>query len=64
MKDKAISRNVANLILMIFLLNALMSIANLIQDGAILRRVIPAVGWSIASLIWIALSTGRIRREN
>jgi hypothetical protein len=49
-----ISRTLFIVILLIFLLNVIISTANVIEDGALLRRVIPAVSWSIATLIWIA----------
>ena len=40
-------------ILLILILNAAISTGNLIQDGAILRRIIPTASWSIAVIGWI-----------
>ena len=42
------------MILLIFLVNAVFSTVNEIEDGFLLRRVIPAVCWSVATIIWIA----------
>lgn len=42
-------------ILLILILNAAISTGNLIQDGAILRRLIPVTSWSIATIGWIVL---------
>jgi fumarate reductase subunit D len=54
MQNSNISKTVFIVILLIFLLNAIISTANVIEDGAILRRVIPAVCWTLAAIIWIA----------
>jgi len=55
MQNINISRTLSILILLIFLLNAIVSTANIIEDGALLRRVIPAACCGIATVIWIAI---------
>ncbi|HEC88865.1 MAG TPA: hypothetical protein ENI52_06085 [Thermoplasmata archaeon] len=50
-QNSNISRTFFIEILLIFLLNAIISTANVIEDGALLRRVIPTVCWSIAIMI-------------
>jgi hypothetical protein len=40
--------------LLFFLLNAVISTANVMEDGALMRRVIPAVCWGVATILWIA----------
>jgi hypothetical protein len=37
------------------------STANLIEDGALLRRVVPALSWILATVIWIAVHLGRAK---
>ena len=59
MQNKKISRKLFIVILSILLINAVISTANLIEDGALLRRVIPAVSWSIATIIWIGAYLSR-----
>jgi hypothetical protein len=54
MKNGNISKILYMVILLILLVNAVTSTANVIEDDAILRRVIPAVCWSFAALIWTA----------
>jgi len=54
MQNRHISRTLFIVIMLVFLLNAIISTVNVIEDGALLRRVIPAVCWSIATIIWIA----------
>lgn len=54
MQDSNISSTLFIVILLVFLVNAIISTANVIEDGASLRRVIPAVWWVIATIIWIA----------
>ena len=54
MKNGNISKILYIVILFILLVNAVTSTANVIEDDAILRRVIPAVCWSIAAIIWTA----------
>jgi hypothetical protein len=51
MKNRNIPRTLFIVILLIFLVNAISSVAKAIEDGA---SFIPAVCWSIASIIWIA----------
>jgi hypothetical protein len=41
------------IIALIILVNAVLSVMNLIQDGALLRRLIPAVCWSLGFVFWI-----------
>ena len=48
-------------ILLILILNAAISAGNLIQDGAILRRIIPIVSWSIATIAWIVIYIKKYR---
>jgi hypothetical protein len=64
MQNSNISRTLFVVTLLIFLLNAIISTANVIEDGALLRRVIPAVCWSIATIIWIASYLGKAKGEN
>lgn len=66
MKNGNISKILYMVILLILLVNAVTSTANVIEDDAILRRVIPAVCWSIAALIWTAVyfMKGRIGETN
>jgi hypothetical protein len=54
MQNWHISRTLFIVTMLVFLLNAIISTVNVIEDGALLRRVIPAVCWNIATLIWIA----------
>jgi len=54
MQDSNISRTLFIVTLLIFLVNAITSAANVIADGAILRRIIPAACWCIATIIWVA----------
>jgi len=58
-----ISRTLFIVILLIVLINAILSTANLIEDGVILRRVIPAVSWTIGTIIWIVAYLKKQRRE-
>ena len=58
-----ISRTLFIVILPIFLANALISTANVIEDGAVLQRVIPAVCWSIATIIWIVSYLRKVKGE-
>ena len=48
-------------ILLILILNAAISAGNLIQDGAILRRIIPIVSWGIATIAWIVIYIKKYR---
>ena len=48
-------------ILLILILNAAISAGNLIQDGAILRRIIPIISWSIATIGWIVIYIKKYR---
>jgi hypothetical protein len=41
-------------VLIIFILNAVISTLNVIEDGALLRHVFPAISWSIGVIIWTA----------
>jgi hypothetical protein len=54
MQDNNISRTLFIVILLILLVNTITSAANVIENGAILRRVIPAACWGIATIIWVA----------
>jgi len=62
MQNIHISRTLSIVILLILLLNAIVSTANVIEDGALLRRVIPAVCWGIATVIWIAIYLSKSKR--
>ena len=64
MKNNKISGVLFAVILLILLLNAVISIANIVEDGAILRRVIPAVSWSIATIFWVVAYLRKNKREN
>ena len=64
MQNRDISRTLFIVILLIFLLNEIISTTNVIEDGALLRRVIPAVSWSIATIIWIASYLRKAKGEN
>lgn len=64
MRDRNISRTLFIVILLILLINAISSTANLIEDGALLRRVIPAVSWSVATIIWIIFYLRKDKRED
>ena len=59
-----ISRTLFFVILPIFLVNAIINTANVIEDGAVLQRVIPAVCWSIATIIWIVSYLRKVKGEN
>ncbi len=62
MQNINISRTLFIVIFLIFFLNAIISTANVFEDGALLRRVIPAVCWGIATVIWIATYVGKRKR--
>jgi hypothetical protein len=64
MQNSNISRTLFIVILLIFIINVIISTANVIEDGTLLRRVIPAVCWSIATIIWIALYLRIPKRKN
>ena len=64
MQNNNLSRTLFFVILLIFLLNAIVSTANIIEDGALLRRVVPAVCWSIATIIWMASYLRKAKGEN
>jgi uncharacterized membrane protein YtjA (UPF0391 family) len=64
MRSSNISRILFILVLLVLLLNTVISAANAIEDGILLRRVIPAVCWGIASIIWIASYFRKSRGEN
>lgn len=64
MKNSHVSRILFGVILLIFLFNAIVSTANLIEDGAVLKRVVPAISWSVGTIIWIALYFRKARGEN
>ena len=55
MQNSNVSRTLFFVVLLIFILNAIVSTANVIEDGALLRRVIPAACWGIATVTWIAM---------
>lgn len=54
MMSSRISRTLHIVISLILLVNAIVSILNVVEDGFIIRRAIPAVCWSIATVIWIS----------
>jgi len=64
MQKSNISRTLFIVILLILLINASLSIANLIEDGALLRRVIPAVSCGIATIHWIGYYLRKSKGEN
>ncbi|UCH63282.1 MAG: hypothetical protein JSU77_02175 [Fidelibacterota bacterium] len=47
-----INRTLLYVAVLIALVNAIISIANVIEDGAIARRIIPAVCWSLGAIFW------------
>jgi hypothetical protein len=51
-------------VLLILLLNAAVSTANVIEDDAVLQRLAPALRWTAATLIWIAFSLGEARDDS
>ena len=53
MKKFNISTTLFVLITLILLINSIFSIANLIEDGAYLNKVIPAAAWSIGTIVWV-----------
>jgi hypothetical protein len=64
MQNGNVSRTLFIVILLILLLNAIISTANVIEDGALLRRVIPAICWSIATVLWVALYSRKAKGED
>jgi hypothetical protein len=50
-----VSRTLFVVVLLVLLLNAAVSTANLVQDGALPRRVIPAACWTLATVIWVTV---------
>lgn len=62
MQNINISRTLFIVIFLIFFLNAIISTANVFEDGALLRRIIPAVCWGIATVIWIATYVDKRKR--
>jgi len=64
MQNDNISRTLFVVLLLIFLGNAIISTANVVEYGALLRRVIPAACWSIATIIWIASYLKKVKGEN
>jgi peptidoglycan/LPS O-acetylase OafA/YrhL len=64
MQNSNVSRTRFIVILLILLLNAIISTANVIEDGALLRRVIPAICWSIAAVLWIVLYPRKAKGED
>ena len=63
MQKNNVSRILLIVILLIFLLNEIISTANLIEDGALLRSVIPAVSWSIGVIIWVVYFLRKDKEE-
>ena len=53
MQNNSINSTLFVVILLIFLLNTIISSVNVIEDGFLLRRIIPAVCWYIATIILI-----------
>jgi hypothetical protein len=64
LKNSNISRALFIIILLILLLNAIISTANLIEDGVVLRSVIPAISWVIAATLWIVAYFRNNSRES
>ena len=53
MNDK-ISRLFFVAVLMVMLLNAVICTANLLEDGFVFSRFVPAGSWILAILIWVS----------
>ena len=60
MRNGQVSRTLFMVISLILLVNVIFSIANVVEGGVMIRRVIPAVCWSIATVIWV----GSDKRKN
>lgn len=54
MANNGMSKPLFIVILLVLVVNAVISTANVIEDGILLRRVIPAACWIIAAIGWIA----------
>ncbi len=63
MKKRNISKTLFIVISLIFLVNAIISISNLFESNTLLLRVIPAVCWSIATIIWIIVYLKKAKSE-
>jgi len=55
MRKRGVSRAVFIVVLLILLLNAVVSTANVIAEGVLLRRAVPAACWIIAATVWGAV---------
>ena len=47
-----VSRTLFVVVLLVLLLNATVSTANVVEDGVLLRRLLPAACWVLATVIW------------
>jgi len=63
MRNGQVSRTLFMVISLILLVNVIFSIANVVEGGVMIRRVIPAVCWSIATVIWIGSDIRKSKRE-
>jgi hypothetical protein len=62
-RSSNLSRTLAIVVGLVLLLNAAVSTANVIEDGALLRRVVPALCWILATVIWTAVHPGKAERK-
>ena len=53
MRRGSVSKTLFVVILLVLLLNATVSTANVVEDGVLLRRLLPAACWIVATVIWV-----------
>jgi len=63
MQNKSVSKTRFAAVSVFLFLNAVVSTANVVQDGALLHRVIPAASWIIATVVWIAAYRRRVTEK-
>ena len=63
MRRGGVSRTLFVVVLLVLLLNAAVTTANVVEDGVLLRRVLPAACWIGATVIWVTATYRAERSE-